>query len=134
MYFYTNPYIGIYNSIENDLLKDWKHSEILITIIAIWIFYRFIKSIDCYKIRHMFTRRKTTVIDPNIMKRMEQYWIDKLTTGIETWNGKLPDEPWDEQKIINTISELAKVSLFNKYVINNKHFEWICINQWYFQN
>lgn len=74
----------VYNSIENELLKDVTHSQILLAVVLIWILYRVYTSIDLYKIRHFFRRNKTTEIDPNLVNKMEKYWVSKLTTGIET--------------------------------------------------
>lgn len=103
-------YIEFTNDAEY-LLENWTHSQILLTILGVWILYSFLTSIDYHKICHSFKCRRRPYVNPKTVKDIKAYWTEKVQTGVETFTTGLPMESVDKKKLEDLLNELAKVNM-----------------------
>ena len=110
---------GIYEKFTSDLnkhmLSNFSHSQILLIISALYIFYCIYRSIDWHKV---FFKGRVTIPkgDPDVLERAEAELRNELHTETSLYkiNG-FPQESKTNEEVVNLLKEIKKNDKIDSY-------------------
>jgi hypothetical protein len=99
------------------ILESWSHSQILFTLVGIWILYSFVSNFDYYKFLHNFKCKRNKRVDAQTEDKIKDYWKKQLNTGVRTFH-EIPLEGLQSEEIEKHLDKLAKVSYNISCIMN----------------